>query len=170
MCLVNALAPPIFGIVEAHRYRISIPMLGELTNLPTDTLLDIVFVILVGGQPLTLSEVGELEQIQRELQRFGDARIPLENVGIEEIPGMPRPHARPDLRPRFNQSLRCQRTQRLAQHRPADAEALHQFGFTRQRGRRREIAAQYLGAKLVRDASVQIVLDNFPLCSEVTQK
>jgi hypothetical protein len=47
-------------------------MLGELTNLPIDTLLDIVFVILAGGQPLTLSEVGELEQIQRELQRRGE--------------------------------------------------------------------------------------------------
>jgi len=43
-------------------------MLGELTNLPTDTRLNIVFVILARGQPLTLSEVGELEQIQRELQ------------------------------------------------------------------------------------------------------
>jgi hypothetical protein len=65
-------APPIFGIVHAHRYRMGILMLGELTNLPTDTLLDIVFVILAGGQPLTLSEVGELEQIQLELQRTGE--------------------------------------------------------------------------------------------------
>ena len=47
-------------------------MLGELRNLQTDTLLDIVFVILGGGQPLTCSEVGELEQIQRELQRRGE--------------------------------------------------------------------------------------------------
>ena len=47
-------------------------MLGELRNLPTDTLLDIVFVILAGGQPLTLSEVGELKQIQHELQRRGE--------------------------------------------------------------------------------------------------
>jgi len=47
-------------------------MLGELTNLPTDTLLDIVFVILAGAQPLTLSEVAELEQIQLELQRRGE--------------------------------------------------------------------------------------------------
>jgi hypothetical protein len=45
---------------------------GELTNLPIDTLLDILFVILAGGQPLTLSEVGELEQIQLELQRRGE--------------------------------------------------------------------------------------------------
>jgi len=66
--LLNAYAPPLFGIVHAHRYRIGTPMLGELTNLPTDTRLNIVFVILVRRQPLTLSEVGELEQIQRELQ------------------------------------------------------------------------------------------------------
>jgi hypothetical protein len=47
-CLLNAHTPPIFGIVHAHRYRIGIPMLDELTNLPTDTLLDIVFFILAG--------------------------------------------------------------------------------------------------------------------------
>jgi hypothetical protein len=68
VCLLNAYALPIFGIVHAHRYRIGTAMVGELTKLPTDTRLDIVFVILAGGQPLTLSEVGELEQIQRELQ------------------------------------------------------------------------------------------------------
>jgi hypothetical protein len=50
-------------------------MLSELTNLPIDTLLDIVFVILAGGQPLTLSEVGELEQIQLELQRKANLRV-----------------------------------------------------------------------------------------------
>jgi hypothetical protein len=72
MCLLNAHSPPIFVIVQAHRYRIGIPMLGELRSPPTNTLLDIVFVILVGGPPLTLSEVGELEQIHRELQRRGE--------------------------------------------------------------------------------------------------
>jgi hypothetical protein len=55
-----------FGIVQAQRYRIGIAMLGELRNLPTDTLLDIVFVILAGD------EVAELEQIQHELQRRGE--------------------------------------------------------------------------------------------------
>ena len=72
MCLLNAHVPLIFGIVRAHRYRIEIPLLGDLTNLPTDTVLNIVFVIIVGGQLLTLSEVGELGQIQRELQRRGE--------------------------------------------------------------------------------------------------
>jgi hypothetical protein len=47
-------------------------MRSELTNLPIDTFLDIAFVILAGGQPLTLSEVGEVEQIQLELQRRGE--------------------------------------------------------------------------------------------------
>lgn len=47
-------------------------MLGELRNLPTHTLLDIVLVILAGGLPLTPSEVTELEQIQHELQRRGE--------------------------------------------------------------------------------------------------
>jgi hypothetical protein len=63
-------------------------MLGELTNLPTDTLVDIVFVILAGGQPLTLSEVGELEQIQRELQRRGElegARLCQTAIGLRDL-------------------------------------------------------------------------------------
>jgi hypothetical protein len=63
-------------------------MLGELTNLPIDTLLDIVFVILAGGQPLTFSEVGELEQIQRELQRRGElegARLCKMAIGLKDL-------------------------------------------------------------------------------------
>jgi hypothetical protein len=44
-------------------------MLGELTSLPTDILLEMVFVILAGGQILTVSDVAELEQIQVELLR-----------------------------------------------------------------------------------------------------
>jgi hypothetical protein len=43
-------------------------MLGELTNIPTDTLIDMLSVILAGGVVLTASDVAELEQIQRELQ------------------------------------------------------------------------------------------------------
>jgi hypothetical protein len=63
-------------------------MLGELTNLPTDTLLEIVFVILAGAQPLTLSEVGELEQIQLELQRRGElegARLCETAIGLGDL-------------------------------------------------------------------------------------
>jgi len=44
-------------------------MLGELMNIPTETLIDMVCVILAGGIVLTARDVAELEQIQRELQR-----------------------------------------------------------------------------------------------------
>ena len=44
-------------------------MLGELTTIPTNTLIDMLSVILAGGEILTASDVVELEQIQRELQR-----------------------------------------------------------------------------------------------------
>ena len=44
-------------------------MLGQLTNIPTDTLIDMLFVIANGEVSLTASDVAELEQIQRELQR-----------------------------------------------------------------------------------------------------
>ncbi|HVO60084.1 MAG TPA: hypothetical protein VMT53_04075 [Terriglobales bacterium] len=44
-------------------------MLGELTNIPTGTLIDMVAVILAEGVVLTAGDVAELEQIQRELQR-----------------------------------------------------------------------------------------------------
>ena len=65
-------------------------MLGELTNLPTDTLLEIMFLILIlaGGLPLTLSEQGELEQIRRELQRRGElegARLCQTAIGLRDL-------------------------------------------------------------------------------------
>jgi hypothetical protein len=44
-------------------------MLGELANVPTGTLIDMVAIILAGERVLSLSDVTELEQIQRELQR-----------------------------------------------------------------------------------------------------
>lgn len=44
-------------------------MLGELVNIPTETLIDMICVILEGGIVLGISDVVELEQIQRELQR-----------------------------------------------------------------------------------------------------
>lgn len=47
-------------------------MLGRLTNIPTGTLIDMLYVILAGGAVLTASDVAELEQIQRELQRRDD--------------------------------------------------------------------------------------------------
>ena len=47
-------------------------MFGEPMNIPTDTLIDMICVILAGGLILTASAVAELEQIQCELQRRAD--------------------------------------------------------------------------------------------------
>ena len=49
-------------------------MLGELTNIPTDTLIDMLYTILSGEVAITASDAAEIEQIQRELQRRGGAR------------------------------------------------------------------------------------------------
>jgi hypothetical protein len=46
-------------------------MLGELSNIPTDTLIDMLYIILAGEITLSASEAAEIEQIQRELQRRG---------------------------------------------------------------------------------------------------
>lgn len=46
-------------------------MLGQLMNIPTDTLIDMLFLIANGEFALTANDVAELEQIQRELQRRG---------------------------------------------------------------------------------------------------
>ncbi len=40
-------------------------------NIPTDTLIDMLFTILAGELALTASDATEIEQIQRELQRRG---------------------------------------------------------------------------------------------------
>jgi len=47
-------------------------MHGELINIPTDSLIDMLFVILTGKLPVTTTDVTEIEQIQRELQRRGE--------------------------------------------------------------------------------------------------
>ena len=49
-------------------------MLGELTNIPTDTLIDMLYMILSGEVAITASDAGDIEQIQRELQRRGGAQ------------------------------------------------------------------------------------------------
>jgi hypothetical protein len=43
-------------------------MFGDLTNIPTDTLLDMVFAILKTERLLTSAEIAELQQIQSELK------------------------------------------------------------------------------------------------------
>ena len=49
-------------------------MLGELTNIPTDTLIDMLYIILAAEVAITASDATEIEQIQRELQRRGGAQ------------------------------------------------------------------------------------------------
>ena len=48
-------------------------MLGELTNIPTDTLIDMLYLILVGEVAISGGDAAEIEQIDRELQRRGGA-------------------------------------------------------------------------------------------------
>jgi hypothetical protein len=49
-------------------------MLGELMNVPTDTLIDLLFAILADDVSLTASDAANIEQIHHELQRRGDER------------------------------------------------------------------------------------------------
>jgi len=44
-------------------------MLGELVNIPTDTLIDMLLVILASEPALNADDVAEIDQIQCELQR-----------------------------------------------------------------------------------------------------
>ena len=46
-------------------------MLGELMNIPTDTLIDMLYVTLAGEVDISFGDAAEIEQIQRELQRRG---------------------------------------------------------------------------------------------------
>ena len=55
-------------------------MLGELKNIPTETLVDMLYVILDGDFAITASDVSEIEQIQRELQRRGVEQWELQPV------------------------------------------------------------------------------------------
>jgi len=47
-------------------------MLGELMNIPTDRLIDTLYIILAGELAISASDAREIEQIQRELQRRGN--------------------------------------------------------------------------------------------------
>ena len=47
-------------------------MLAELINIPTDTLMDMLYIILAGEAAITANNMAEIEQIQRELQRRGE--------------------------------------------------------------------------------------------------
>ena len=40
-------------------------------NIPTDALIDMLYMILAGDFPITATDAAEIEQIQKELQRRG---------------------------------------------------------------------------------------------------
>ena len=44
-------------------------MLGELLNVPTDTLFDMLYIVLAREVVISASDAAQIEQIQRELQR-----------------------------------------------------------------------------------------------------
>ena len=46
-------------------------MQGELTRIPTDTLIDMLYIILAGDMRISASDAAAVERIQRELQRRG---------------------------------------------------------------------------------------------------
>ena len=44
----------------------------QLANIPTDSLIEMVFVILTGKLAMTINDGREIEQIQRELHKRGE--------------------------------------------------------------------------------------------------
>ena len=76
---------PLLALLRAHSwhsncvlnirysmYSTGYALLGELTDIPTDALIDLLFVILAGELTLTANDAAEIEEIQRELQRRGE--------------------------------------------------------------------------------------------------
>ena len=45
---------------------------GQLANIPTDSLIEMLFIIIAGELAMTANEGTEIHQIQRELQRRGE--------------------------------------------------------------------------------------------------
>jgi hypothetical protein len=45
---------------------------AQLMNIPSDTLIEMLFLIVTGEVALTANDVAEIEQLQRELQRRGE--------------------------------------------------------------------------------------------------
>jgi len=45
---------------------------GQLANIPTDSLIEMLFIILVGELAMTANDGTKIWQIQRELQRRGE--------------------------------------------------------------------------------------------------
>jgi hypothetical protein len=56
-------------------------MLAELTNIPTHTLIELLFVTMMGTVALTATDITEIDQLQCELKRRReDPRWMLESV------------------------------------------------------------------------------------------
>jgi hypothetical protein len=54
-------------------------------NIPTDTLIDMLYIILAGEVAISASDAREIEQIQREFQRRGRrAMLELSNCQLRE--------------------------------------------------------------------------------------
>ena len=49
-------------------------MLGEVVNVPTDTLIDLLFAFLGSDVAITAGDAANIEQIQHELQRRGNGQ------------------------------------------------------------------------------------------------
>jgi len=47
-------------------------MHGQLADIPTDSLIEMLFIILIGELAVTANDGTEIEQIQRELKRRGE--------------------------------------------------------------------------------------------------
>jgi hypothetical protein len=45
---------------------------GQIANIPTDSLIEMLFIIITGELAMTANEGAEIHQIQRELQRRGE--------------------------------------------------------------------------------------------------
>ena len=70
--VVSRCSLPLLRLADGLRIQ-RLAMLGELTNIPTDTLIDMLYVIVACEVSMTATEAAEIEQIQRELQRRGGA-------------------------------------------------------------------------------------------------
>jgi len=48
-------------------------MQAQLTNIPTDTLLDMPYIVLAREAAITATDAAKIEELQREVQRRGGA-------------------------------------------------------------------------------------------------
>jgi hypothetical protein len=60
------------GSIDCRFARWGYVMLREIVSVPSNTLIDLLAVILASGVVLTANDVAEIEQIQGELNRRGE--------------------------------------------------------------------------------------------------